>query len=74
MAQTIVEFLAAAAERFGERPAVMFKPGIRYQKWSYEELWESSGRVASRRGGRGVRNGDRGWSGGPNSRWANSAR
>jgi len=66
MAQTIIEFLAAAAERFGERPAVMFKPGIRYQKWSYAELWESSGRVASLLRERGVQKGDRALLWGPN--------
>ena len=55
MAETIIEFLAGAAERFGERPAVMFKPGIRYQKWSYEELWESSGKVASLLRDRGLK-------------------
>ena len=66
MAQTIVEFLAAAAERFGERPAVMFKPGIRYQKWSYAELWEDAGRVASLLRERGLKKGDRALLWGPN--------
>ena len=59
MAQTIIEFLAGAAERFGERPAVMFKPGIRYQKWSYAELWEDAGRVASLLRERALEKGDR---------------
>ena len=66
MAQTIIEFLAGAAERFGERPAVLFKPGIRYQQWSYDELWEGSGRVASLLRERGLKRGDRALLWGPN--------
>ncbi len=66
MAQTIIEFLAGSAERFGERPAVMFKPGIRYQRWSYAELWEGSGRVASLLRERGLKKGDRALLWGPN--------
>ena len=66
MAQTIIEFLAESAERFGERPAVLFKPGIRYQQWSYADLWESAGKVATLLGQRGLRKGDRAMLWGPN--------
>ena len=66
MAQTIIEFLAESAERFGERPAVLFKPGIRYQQWSYDELWQDSGRVASLLRERGLKKGDRALLWGPN--------
>ena len=47
MAKTLVRFLQDAADRFGSRPALFFKPSIRYQRWTYTDLWEGAGRVAS---------------------------
>ena len=44
---TLVEFLRARAEEFGRRPALLFRPGFRYQRWSYADLWEQAGRIAT---------------------------
>ena len=59
MVETLVEFLRDSAQRFGPRPAVLFKPGIRYQRWSYAQLWEESGQVATLLQQRGLQKGDR---------------
>ena len=40
---TLVDFLRARAEEFGRRPALLFRPGFRYQRWSYADLWEQAG-------------------------------
>ena len=45
--KTIVEFLRRAVEEHGPRDALMFKPGFRYQRWSYDRLWAESGQVAT---------------------------
>ena len=57
MVETLVEFLRDSAQRFGPRPAVLFKPGIRYQRWSYAQLWEESGQVATLLQQRGLQKG-----------------
>ena len=44
---TLVEFLGNTAERHGPRDPLLFKPGFRYQRWSYERLWRESGQVAT---------------------------
>ena len=46
-AGTLPRFLEEAANLFGPAPALWFKPGIRYERWTYEQLWESAGRVAA---------------------------
>ncbi len=63
---TLVEFLEAKAREYGHRPALYFKPGFRYQTWTYQDLWEGSGRVASLLQHRGLEKNDRVLLGGPN--------
>ena len=71
MAQTIDRFLQDAAQRFDDRPALSIKPGFRYLSWSYRQLWEGAGRVASLLQQYGVGKGDRVIIWGPNCpQWA----
>ena len=46
-AETLNQFLEDRAGRFGPRTALLFKPGFRYQRWSYAQLWGGAGRVAT---------------------------
>ena len=57
--ETLADFLKVKAGLFGDRPALYFKPGFRYLSWSYRELWEGAGRVASLLQSRGIGKGDR---------------
>ena len=59
MSMTLVELLEQSARRFGVKTALYFKPGFRYQRWSYTRLWEASGQVASLLHERGLQKGDR---------------
>ena len=63
---TLVEFLRARSEEFGDRDALLFRPGFRYQRWSYADLWEGAGRIASMLQTRGLSKGDRALIWGPN--------
>ncbi len=54
-------------ERHGPRDALLFKPGFRYQRWSYQRLWSESGRVAALLQARGVSKGGQVVLWGPNS-------
>ena len=56
---TLVDFLQVAAESYGSRDALLFKPGFRYHRWSYRDVWESAGRVATLLQQHGVKKGDR---------------
>ena len=67
MEQTIDRFLEDAARRFEDRQALSFKPGFRYLHWSYRDIWEGAGRVASLLQRHGVAKGDRVIIWGPNS-------
>ncbi|MBM2831769.1 MAG: AMP-binding protein [Dehalococcoidia bacterium] len=53
------QMLEESARRYGARTAIFFKPSICYQKWSYQQLWEDSGRVASFLQQKGLKKGDR---------------
>ena len=64
--KTIVEFLRRAVEEHGPRDALMFKPGFRYQRWSYDRLWAESGQVATLLQRRGLSKGDQVLVWGPN--------
>ena len=64
--KTIVEFLMDAVEAHGPRDALLFKPGFRYQRWSYDRLWAESGRVATLLQRRGLSKGDQVLVWGPN--------
>ncbi|MBI4338814.1 MAG: YihY family inner membrane protein [Chloroflexi bacterium] len=59
MADTLVQFLQEASDKFGSRPALFFKPAFRYRQWSYRQLWEESGKVAALLQQRGLQKGDR---------------
>ena len=63
---TIVDFLRGAVDRHGPRDALLFKPGFRYQRWSYERLWHESGQVATLLQNRGLSKGDQVIVWGPN--------
>ena len=65
-AGTLVEFLEEVAYRFSDRPALLFKTGLRYRRWSYRGLLQDSGRLASELQRRGVAEGDRVLVWGPN--------
>ena len=64
---TIVDFLREAAERHGPRDALLIKPAFRYIRWTYDRLWEDSGRVATLLQRRGLSKGDQVILWGPNS-------
>ena len=63
---TIFDFLRGAVDRHGPRDALLFKPGFRYQRWSYERLWHESGQVATLLQRRGLSKGDQVIVWGPN--------
>ena len=64
---TIVDFLREAAARHGPRDALLIKPAFRYIRWTYDRLWEDSGRVATLLQRRGLNKGDQAILWGPNS-------
>lgn len=59
MTEHLVQMLQESALRYGNRPAMFFKPSLCYQQWSYRQLWEESGPVASFFKQRGLNKGDR---------------
>ena len=67
MLQTVSQFLEKVAREFGERPALMFKPGFRYRTWSYRALYDDVQRVATLLRSRGIGKGDRVVLWGPNA-------
>ncbi len=64
---TIVDFLREASVRHGPRDALLIKPAFRYIRWTYDRLWEDSGRVATLLQRRGLSKGDQVILWGPNS-------
>ena len=68
---TVVEFLRKCVDAHGPRDALLFKPGFRYQRWSYDRLWAEAGQVAALLQERGLTKGDQVLLWGPNSpHWA----
>lgn len=67
--RTLGGYLEAAAERFGERPALLYRPRYRLETWSYARLWQECERVAAWLQERGVEKGDRVVLWAPNSPW-----
>ena len=63
---TLLELLEQSAERHGPNPALLIKPTFRYRVWTYADLWQESGRVASYLQEMGVKKGDRVLLWGPN--------
>ena len=66
MIETLVQLLREGADKYEDRAALLFRPGIRYQRWTYRQLWEELGRVASLLQQRGLHKGDRVLLWGPN--------
>ncbi len=66
-ATTVIEFIKKCVDAHGPRDALLFKPGFRYQRWSYDRLWKESGQVASLLQSRGLSKGDQAVLWGPNS-------
>ena len=64
--ETLVEFLEDSARKFGPREALLFKPGFRYLRWTYADLWEQAGQVAALLQRKGLTKGDRALLWGPN--------
>ena len=64
--ETLVAFLEGAAQRHTSRTALLFKPGFRYHRWSYSDLWEGAGQVATLLQQWGLVKGDRVLIWGPN--------
>ena len=65
--KTLVDFLRTTVRTHGPRDALLFKPGFRYQRWSYDRLWQESGQVATLLQDRGLQKGDQVILWGPNS-------
>lgn len=63
------DFLRQIVERNSSKPALQYGPGKPTEVWTYEELWQRSGRIARWLQDRGVRKGDRLIIWGPNSPW-----
>ena len=63
---TIVDFLRQSVARHGPRDALLIKPAFRYLRWSYDQLWEDSGRVATLLQRKGLKKGDQAILWGPN--------
>lgn len=59
MSQDLVSFLHDASQRYGKKPALFMKPGFRYRSWSYNDVWEESGKVATLLQQKGIKKGDR---------------
>ncbi|MDE0025865.1 MAG: AMP-binding protein [Spirochaetaceae bacterium] len=64
---TVNDFLDDIVRRFGDRPALLFKPGFRYRVWSYRALRHACAQVAALLRERGVGKGDRVILWGPNA-------
>ena len=59
MVETLVDLLRDGAERYGDRPALLIKPGFRTRIWSYRDLADLAPRVASVLAEQGLERGDR---------------
>ena len=63
---TLADFLREAKDKNRSRDALLFKPGLRYQRWTYQRLWDESGQVAALLQGKGLVKGDQVVLWGPN--------
>ncbi|MCC7367248.1 MAG: acyl--CoA ligase, partial [Chloroflexi bacterium] len=57
--QTIPELIEDVAVRYGRRPALGIRVGLRTEVWSYQDVLRGMRVVAERLGARGVQPGDR---------------
>ena len=65
--ETVIDFIRTATERYGPLDALLMKPGFRYMRWTYSQVWTQSGQVATLLQGGGLTKGDRVILWGPNS-------
>lgn len=56
---TLVDLLSDAAQQFGDATALALTTSSQQQRWTYCQLWDFSGRMASLLRERGLRKGDR---------------
>jgi len=56
---TLIDLLRDSAARFGDRPALLIKPGFRTRIWSYHDLVDLAPRVARVLSDQGLERGDR---------------
>ena len=63
---TLADFLRDAKDKNRSRDALLFKPGLRYQRWTYQRLWDESGQVAALLQAKGLVKGDQVVLWGPN--------
>jgi long-chain acyl-CoA synthetase len=56
---TLIDLLRASAARYGDRPALLIKPGFRTRIWTYRDLVELAPRVARVLDEQGLERGDR---------------
>ena len=69
--QTLITRLRDACERYGDQTALSFKPGFRFRRWTYSELWQDVGRASILFKRKGLQPGDRVLIWAPNSpQWA----
>ena len=59
MGETLITRLREACSRFGERDAVSFRPGFRFERWNYDRLWLDVCRAATMFRELGLQPGDR---------------
>ena len=67
MPKDIIELSDDISEKYGDSPAVLFKPGFKYVSWSYKKLSEDSKKAAGYFQSLGLEKGDRVLIWGPNS-------
>ena len=56
---TLVDLLRDASARFGPSTALSIAQGVRQRRWTYSQLWESSGKVSALLAQHGLVKGDR---------------
>jgi long-chain acyl-CoA synthetase len=67
--QTLSGFLDWIADRYTNQPALLYKPSLKTEVWTYRDLRDKADRVAAWLQEQGVRKGDRVALWGPNSPW-----
>ena len=58
MSSNLQDFLDDVAEKYGDRDALLFKPGFKYVSWSYRELAKDSRKAATLLKDKGLEKGD----------------
>ena len=58
MSSNLQDFLDSVAEKYGDRDALLFKPGFKYVSWSYRELAKDSRKAATLLKDKGLGKGD----------------